>query len=237
MKRTAMLTLSIFAAALLIAAQEPVDQVGASEARSGQTVSQIISAAEVDQPIRPDAQAAAPDQLADRRQPAQPGEQLVPDGSESRRAPPQLTTGPKTAAAPEALSRREEGRITRTVPVNGKDRCDPAAQASVGGKACSRIIETRAGEFVHDDPLALSPEQKLLRDQPIELSRSVELAPRRVAQSGEPENETEQSVAIAGVMLNRDNPAPAVDTAATPDARLEAALTAIQVLTGSPTSK
>lgn len=76
----------------------------------------------------------------------------------------QLSRGPATAAAPEALSNPAQGRRQSLERLGGRDRCDPQTTADPADR-CARVIETRSGEFVRADPLVLSPEQRLLVDQ------------------------------------------------------------------------
>lgn len=112
---------------------------------------------------------------------------------------PQLSRG-KTAREPDPLSRPSEGRTAAVARVDGRDRCDPGADAE-RPSICQRVIETRAGEFVAPDPLRLSPEQRLLVDQRLrEATGSARLAGRRAdEQSLDPDDFEGQAVAATAL--------------------------------------
>lgn len=160
---------------------------GARETRVSPPGGQLRGAAPAasDQQITAREQAQRPaSQLSVRQDGVRAGTQLT-----SERAPVtpgvQLYRGGATAQAPSPLSRPAQGR---TVPgsraIGGSDRCDAATLDAATRAACLRVIETRSAEFERDDPLVLSPEQRLLVDQRLRVgSGTVEGAAQRLGRN------------------------------------------------------
>lgn len=124
---------------------------------------------------------------------AQP--QLTREGRNVR-ADGQLYRGGRTAQGAEPLSRPADGRTGAIARVGGSDRCDRAQTDAAVIRACARAIETRSGEFAKPQAVALSPEQRLLVDQPLrEGQDTTRSASRRLAGEGQAETLEEQSVA------------------------------------------
>lgn len=120
--------------------------------------------------------------------------------------PTQLTHGPKSAQPPQALSRVAEGRTGAIERVEGSDRCDPKLPKERNPTDCSRVIETRAGDYDRPSPTQLSPEQRLLLDQQLQTAGDdVADATRRLASSGHTDNSIE-SLGIASIVLGQDQP-------------------------------
>ena len=80
----------------------------------------------------------------------------------SPRAPAQLYKGKRTAQASDPLSRPADGRTGAIDRVEGKDRCDPAAERKKTTVDCANVIETRADEFARPETTPLSPEQRII---------------------------------------------------------------------------
>lgn len=135
----------------------------------------------------------------------------------SAQAAPQLAPATRSAEAPETLTRRADGRQTAIVRVGGRDRCDPQGQG-VRDRTCATVIETRAAEFQGSRVPVLSPEQRLLSQDPAEL-RNVRDAARRVARNDiDPGAEDVQSIAA----ISLPNPQPAQEPAPALDPTLPA---------------
>lgn len=132
---------------------------------------------------------------------AQP--QLTREGRNIR-SDDQLYRGGRSAQGADPLSRPSDGRTGAIARVGGSDRCDRAQTDAAVIRACARVIETRSGEFAQPRAVSLSPEQRLLVDQPLrdgqETTRS---ASRRLAGEGQAETLEEQSV--ASVALRQGN--------------------------------
>jgi hypothetical protein len=111
-------------------------------------------------------------------------------------APAQLYRGGRTAQPAEALSSPSEGRTGAVARVEGRDRCDPAADGGQAqGRVCAQVIETRASEFERAEPV-VSAEQKLLMEQRLREQASAEGAARRLAtHGGDPDSLEEQGIA------------------------------------------
>lgn len=182
---------------LLAGATDPVEQIGeTARVKEGAPVQVDHEArrTSVDQAAAGGKPTVAAEQLAPPSHQVQPGQQLAPRGLKARSATSQLTTGRKSADPPQALTARAEGRNTRVAPVVGEDRCDRLAAGKIVD-ICVNVIETRAAEFVRADPTVLSPEQKLLTEQPKAAeNRSLDLATRRLANDGLPLGAIEQGV-------------------------------------------
>lgn len=133
-------------------------------------------------------------------------------GAPSAQAAPQLAPAGRSADAPETLTRRADGRQTAVVRVDGRDRCDPQAQGA-RDRACAAVIETRAAEFPGSRVPVLSPEQRLLSQDPAEM-RGVRNAAERVARNViDPKAEDVQSIAA----ISLPTPQPAQDPVPAPD--------------------
>jgi hypothetical protein len=144
-------------------------------------------------------------------------------------APYQLYRGGRTAQPAEPLSRPGEGRTSAVTPVEGQDRCDPAADGRAEAASCERVIETRASEFQRVEPV-LSAEQRLLTEQRLrEQSASAGEAARRLAaHGGDPDSLEEQG--IASLVLS--NPQPTRPNEEQPS---EAATSLIEAIVGGMT--
>jgi hypothetical protein len=123
----------------------------------------------------------------------------------SSRASPQLTRGKRSAQAAMPLSSRAQSKPGAVVRVGGKDRCDTAAPARLPD--CSRVIETRAGEFTRANPLTLSAEQRLLIDQRLrDLPATADGAVRRIGRN-EVDADASNAQGIASLTLPTGSPA------------------------------
>lgn len=199
MLRRSLLSIVLPAALLLTGATDPIEQIGGPRRVDEGSPSQVereARTAAVDQAAAAGGQpAVAADQLGPAARQVQPGQQLAPRGLKARAGTSQLTSPDKGAEPPQPLTARAEGRNTAVAPVAGKDRCD-GVEAGKLSDICVNVIETRAAEFVRADPTVLSPEQKLLTEQPKATeNRSLDLAARRLANDGLPLNVIEQGVA------------------------------------------
>lgn len=186
----------------LTAAEPPLDQVSSTKRMVASESSQITnpSAAQpfvtIDQAGVREGASPIFDQLAREPRQARAGNQIVQRDQGGGKQPPQVSAPGKTAQPSDPLTSRAEGKITRVFPVEGNDRCDNVAEDGKLEEICLNVIETRAAEFVRADPTALSPEQKLLTEQPKTAeNRSLNLATRRLANDGLPLSAIEQGVA------------------------------------------
>lgn len=130
--------------------------------------------------------------------------QLTREGREVRSVD-QLYRGGRSAQGAEPLSRPSDGRTGAVARVGGSDRCDRAQTDPAVIRACASAIETRPGEFAKPQAVSLSPEQRLLVDQPSPDGQDTNrTASRRLAGEGQAETLEEQSV--ASVALRQGNP-------------------------------
>lgn len=205
---SAIIAAAACAAATGVAAQDArlsVDQIGAAEGIAAPVQQIGARSREVGTPPPSEPRETAPlPQLTAPAESGQAAPQLTGTG-QSGRQPTQLYTGGRTAQPSEPLSRPSQGRTGAVARVEGDDRCDPAADAR-RVKACERVIETRSAEFVRPDPTTLSPEQRLLIDQRLrEAPATARSGARRLASSGD-DAESEETQAVASLVLRAPPP-------------------------------
>lgn len=190
-------------ALLLLVREPPLEQIAPGDRDPGNTAEQISEPDDTDAAgpvieqagIR-DKEASAADQLTHRRGQSKVTKQLAPERDEPAKATTQLHPADKTAEAPEALSKRAEGRQTKVSEVEGQDRCDDPDLSDELREYCAHVIETRAEEFVRPDPLSLTEEQKLSTEQPtLTGKKSIDTVSRRLSEDAEPSDLIEQGVA------------------------------------------
>lgn len=211
MRRLVMDAGAIAMSLLFIAATPPaVYQVSIKEREISTSPSQIDAgqahrSAVVEQASAVTTTAHQLEQITRVRAQAELGEQL---GMPARRGgiqPVQLSAPGKTAEAPAPLTTRSEGKKTGVITLAGQDRCDAAAPRAVSG-ICMRVIETRAVEFNGPDPLVLSPEQRLLSQQPNVVTGSIQEATRRLGSDASSLSPMEQAVAATITRSSPDVP-------------------------------
>jgi hypothetical protein len=155
-----------------------------------------------------------------------------------RRTPPrpaQLSRG-GTAEAPAPLSRPADGRTVATTRVAGHDRCDSAKTSRT--PVCARVIESRAGDYVHPDPLLLSPEQRLLVDQRLRAGQSSgsPFTPRP-SDADQADPATLQGQTVAAIVRGEDRPQDAKAVGALPSGVSADTLIVIDAILGQQTPK
>ncbi|HEY4031897.1 MAG TPA: hypothetical protein VGM25_16245 [Caulobacteraceae bacterium] len=116
----------------------------ASAPWAGKAQSQT-AAGDVSQISPPAASAIDTDQISPRGGSAASAQQLSPRGAATAPAQ-QLSPRSAGAEAPVSITPRAAGRNVAAAPVQGRDRCDPAA-ATASSNACADILDSRAGEF------------------------------------------------------------------------------------------
>jgi hypothetical protein len=97
---------------------------------------------------------------------------------------PQLSTGAPTAQPSPPLSSTRDGRTAAVDRLKGEDRCDPRAQTRENAAKCAAVIENRAEAFKGQEPVELSPEQKIILEQLAQEKKDLDTAARRLAASG-----------------------------------------------------
>jgi hypothetical protein len=163
-----------------------------------------------------------------------PAEAQLTSARASHQETRQLSTGPRSAQAPEALSRPSDGRTAAIERVEGADRCDPAVPKEKQSDECRKVIESRADEYARRERPELSPEQRLLIDQRWGPGAAdVAEATRRLATSGEP-GESSESLGIASIVLQQSQPAQEPEKKAEDPADNAAVQAIIQLVTQTP---
>ena len=175
----------------------------------------------------------APTQISTNAE-SSPAEAQLTNARASHQDTRQLSTAPRSAQAPEALSRPSEGRTAAIERVEGADRCDPAVAKEKQSNECKKVIESRADEYARRERPELSPEQRLLIDQRWGRGAAdVAEATRRLATSGEPD-ESSESFGIASIVLQQSQPAQEPEKKAEDPADNAAVQAIIQLVTQTP---
>lgn len=147
---------------------------------------------------------------------SKPDESQLTSARMSQQQPSQVAKAGRSAQPPLPISTPEQGRTAAVDRVHGSDRCDPANRARKVPAECSKVIETRAGEYQRPSPRPLSPEQRLMVDQQLRATD----ATGQLATTGEPD--TIDAMGIASLVLNqtkqdaakKDEQDPSADAAA-----------------------
>ena len=235
MKRSAALLISIAFAPASWAIAQPAPDVPPAADRS-----ELVDVGTPAAPRTTD----APTQISTNAE-SSPAEAQLTNARASHQDTRQLSTAPRSAQAPEALSRPSEGRTAAIERVEGADRCDPAVAKEKQSNECKKVIESRADEYARRERPELSPEQRLLIDQrwgrgaatagpgrafpPADVAE----ATRRLATSGEPD-ESSESFGIASIVLQQSQPAQEPEKKAEDPADNAAVQAIIQLVTQAP---
>lgn len=224
MKRSAALLISIAFAPASWAIAQPAPDVPPAADRS-----ELVDVGTPAAPRTTD----APTQISTNAE-SSPAEAQLTNARASHQDTRQLSTAPRSAQAPEALSRPSEGRTAAIERVEGADRCDPAVAKEKQSNECKKVIESRADEYARRERPELSPEQRLLIDQRWGRGAAdVAEATRRLATSGEPD-ESSESFGIASIVLQQSQPAQEPEKKAEDPADNAAVQAIIQLVTQAP---
>ncbi|QAY79206.1 hypothetical protein [Sphingosinicella sp. BN140058] len=179
-----------------------IDQIGSS---SSAPVEQISTA--VRRSDRARSGAALQDQISASGEARSTSAQVTAERG-NQRGSAQLYTGGRTAEPADPLSKPSEGRTGAVAAVGGDDRCDPALRSGLPeDKACARVIERRAGEFVRRNNEELTLEQKLLVEQRTNQPSTTREAARQLGDTGADTGSLEAQ-GIAAVVLRGGNVPP-----------------------------
>ena len=151
---------------------------------------------------RPPRTSAPPPQLTAETESSSPAEQLT---SELRPSPAaaQIYKGRRTAQPSEPLSQPADGRTAAVERVEGKDRCDPAANKGKASRDCRNVIETRAAEFTRPDTTPLSPEQRIIIQQQLRDRGSTADSAARLLAIGTIDANRAEDQAVASIVLRK----------------------------------
>lgn len=143
---------------------------------------------------------AAPPQLSSQSESASPAQQLTSERP-SPRATTQIYKGKRTAQSSQPLSRPADGRTGSVERVEGKDRCDPAAEQKNPAGACANVIETRAAEFQRPETTPLSPEQRIIIAQQLRERAATAGGAAKLLAMGSIDADDPESQQVASVVL------------------------------------
>jgi len=175
----------------------------------------------------------APSQISTAAE-SSPAETQLTSARASHQQTTQLSTEPRTAQAPEGLSRPSEGRTAAVERVEGSDRCDAAVPKDKQTDVCKKVIESRADDYARSQPPELSPEQRLLIDQQWGPGAAdVADATRRLAKAGAPDT-SDESLGIASIVLQQSQPPAEPDKKDEDPANNAAVQAIIQLVTQTP---
>lgn len=179
-------------------------------------------------PLAPRA-VVAPSQLTRDEEGIRPGHQLT-SKRQSRSTPAQIYKGKRSAQAPAPLSRPAEGRTAATERVEGKDRCDPAAENRQAGFSCDNVIETRADEFRRPDTTPLSPEQRIMVAQQMRDRATTAGGAAKLLALGTLDADSDEAQEVASIVFGRPPEAPKKDKPEEPSAAEEQAAAVIDAI-------
>lgn len=162
---------------------------------------------------------APPPQLTSAQDSGQPAQQLTNE-RQPPQAPGQIYKGKRSAQASTPLSRPADGRTGSVERVDGKDRCDPAANDRREAPDCDNVIETRAAEFERPDSTPLSPEQRIIIAQQLRERAGSAAGAAKLLAMGSLDADSSEGQAVASIML-KPPPEPVKEKEPVDDANAE----------------